>query len=620
MKASAITTTTSQPAAGWHLGKRVQTALMPQGMLGLAVASHHIAPRAHQKYLHEDSLAAMFEDFVEKQGQTQDGGVPKVGVVFFSGSSPLTFALEELQRPEQASLYDPGLSTKDHVLQRNAHPAHMSLQDLAWLKSKGAFDAPSQDISEPLVAAFLDRFFPLYSIVDRDSFVQLHEQQKLPWILLHAVCFIGATFCDSSVVHKAGFKSRWHMRRLYYDKAKVMFDVGYETNRVTLLQTVLVLSFWGPQMQSYWNPCSWIGFAVTIAESLGINRYNPSAQVDARTKGLLRRLWWTLAVRDAYCAALLGRPFRINIAQCDTEMPKLSDFNHDASRTGTACDHDCHTHCLYQIEMVKLSLILRKVVELRFGPSTNPTTVDELHRLSDKWQAELPQELDWSQNSASNNVLASSLRIIFNHHLIFIHMGKPSTADDLGAGVDVDSTSFKIAESAAQSISMTALTLMTNSMVGLMPHEIFPGFFIAGIVFYRRFRQSQDGYAQLYRAALDNCQMVINEARERWDPALWAVKIFDFLLSGAGSVKTAAPAVQWHNEATVTETPLAEDSQVEQDTTEALALPDYNALHSINFESPQFLDGNNQFSDILLMPSYFGPTTDAWFRNDLSFL
>ncbi|EXJ94482.1 hypothetical protein A1O1_02878 [Capronia coronata CBS 617.96] len=560
------------------------------------------------------SLASMFEDFLEKQGHTQEGVVPKLGVIFFSESSPLTFALEELQRSEQASLYDPASHlTKDEMLQPNTHPSHMSIQDISYLKSKAAFDKPSNEISDALVAAFLDRFYPLYSIVDRESFVQLHEQQKLPWILLHAVSFIGATFCDMSTVHKAGFKSRWHMRRSYYDKAKILFDVGYETNKVTLLQTVLMLSFWGPQMKSYWNPCSWIGFGVTIGESLGINRCHPSTRADSKAKGLLRRLWWTLAVRDTYCAALLGRPFRINIAQCDTDMLGLADFNHDPNPAASGSNHDRLTHCLYQIQIAKLSLILRKIVELRFGPSSNSTTIEDLHSMSNQWQAQLPPELDWTRHSSLTSVFAASLRIVFNHHLIFIHMGKPNTATDLSTGLDLNSTSFKIAESAAQMISTTALTLMTNSMVGLMPHEIFPGFFIAGIVFYRRFRESHNEFTQLYRAALDTCQMVMNEARERWDPALWAIKIFDFLLSGTTNAKTA-PSVTLEGENTppVQQVPASEDQEMALENTMDMMLPDNSALHSIDFESPEYDYANRTFNDFLLMPSYFGATPDTW--------
>jgi hypothetical protein len=599
----------SMPRAPPYTGKLLETFHTGSGQRATLLTGNNPAATTADS---RGSLASMFEAFLEKQGHTHEGVVPKLGVVFFSESSPLTFALEELQRSEQASLYDPDSHLgKEDATQQNTHPSHMTPQDISYLNSKCAFDGHSNEVSDALIVAFLERFYPLYSIIDKENFMHLHEQQKLPWILLHAVCFIGATFCDMNIIHKAGVKSRWHLRRSYYDKAKILFDVGYETNKVVLLQTVLMLSFWGPQMKSYWNPCSWIGFGVTIAESLGINRCVPSAQTDTKARGLLRRLWWTLAVRDAYCAALLGRPFRINISQCDTEMLGLLDFNYDLSCEKSTSNPDDHIHCLYQIQIAKLSLILRKIVELRFGPSTNSTTIDDLHNMSNRWQAQLPYQLDWSRNSNLNNVFACSLRIIFNHHLIFIHIGKPSTKLELGLGLDINSTSFKIAESAAQMISTTALTLMTNSMVGLMPHEIFPGFFIAGIVFYRKFRQSDSDFAHLYRASLDTCQMVMNEARERWDPAPWAMRIFDFLLSGTNNLKSTS-ALNLQDGSGGSDMPPIGDDEMNTDNTVPTAMPNDDALHSIDFDSPEFEDMNKTFDDFLLMPSYFGATPDTW--------
>ncbi|KIW87278.1 uncharacterized protein Z519_12181 [Cladophialophora bantiana CBS 173.52] len=561
-----------------------------------------------------NSLAGMFEDFLDNQGHTHEGSVPKLGVIFFSESSPLTFALEELQRSEQRSLYDPVSHINEGgVVQRNTHPSHMSPQDIAYLQSKGAFESPSARISATLVAAFLDRFYPLYSIINKDQFMELHEQQGLPWILLHTVCFIGATFCDISAVHQAGFEGRWHARRFFYDKAKVLFDVGYETNKVVLLQTVIMLSFWGPQMKSFWNPCSWIGFGSTIAESLGINRRNQSTRIDPKSKSLLRRLWWTLAVRDAYCAALLGRPFRINISQCDTEMLDLADFDHDTDCAITNRDSNCHTHYTYQIQVAKLSLVLRKIVEVRFGPPNHSITLQDLHELSNRWQADLPREVDWSLHSTPNNPYATYLRVIFNHHLIFIHLNKPHSADNLSTDQQHDNSVFHIAESAAQMISSTALSLMTNSIVGLMPHEVFPGFFIAGIVFYRQFRQSQQSvYAQLGRAALDNCQMVMNEARERWDPALWAMKIFDFLLSGANGFTKTPSSWALQNPPAGVGPVQSETTQEDPNDGSTIGVPDKNVLHSIDLESPQYEDMNRTLDDFFLIPSYFDSTPDVW--------
>jgi Fungal specific transcription factor domain len=247
------------------------------------------------------SLASMFKEFLNRQGTTNDSIYEKCGIVFLGGTSPLTFALEELLQGKLTNLHDVGVNMSKQSFsqeglagpEQNTHPLHLLPQDIAHRDKKASTRELSTSASGKSNAPLSLRFYPLYSIVNKEEFLKLYEEQKLPWILLHTVCFVGATFCDQGVIHKTGFKKRWHTRRLYYDRAKILFDIGYETNKITLLQTVLMLTFWGPQMKSYWNPCSWVGFAVTIAESLDIHRLRSSAHMSPKDKGLLRRLWWT---------------------------------------------------------------------------------------------------------------------------------------------------------------------------------------------------------------------------------------------------------------------------------------------------------------------------------------
>jgi hypothetical protein len=87
-----------------------------------------------------------------------------------------------------------------------------------------------------------------------------------------------------------------------------------------------MLSFFGPQMNSLYNAYSRLDFAFTITESMGIHRSTSSLQVSSKDKGRVKRLWWTLAIHDAYCAVPPGRPFRIDIPQCDVVMLELEDF------------------------------------------------------------------------------------------------------------------------------------------------------------------------------------------------------------------------------------------------------------------------------------------------------
>jgi hypothetical protein len=482
----------------------------------------------------------MFEEFLKQQNEST---LERHGIVLLGEPSPLTFALEEFQRGRNPRLHHVhnhiGESASMTVIEQDVHPSHLDANDIAYLKAKGAFEYPENATADAFMSAYLERFHPLYSIVNKAQFQRAYRERKLPWILLHGVCFIGATFCANSLIHQSGFKSRAEARCLYYEKTKIQFNLGYEKDKITLLQAAIMLSFCGPQLKNYWNPCTWIGFGVTIAVSLGIHRSSVSANAHSKDKGLLRRLWWTLSIRDAYLSTLLGRSFRINMSISDAELLSPDDFDND-----TGCSHqqsacNCKHSIFYQIQTAKLSLNLRDVLYHRIGPVRPQMTVDELHNQLKNWQSELQPAINWSQHNRPLPTFAVILKILFNYHLILLHMTKPREVMSSMSQTISNEVQSPIAESAASTIASTAVTLMTKSVIFALPHEIFPAFFLAGIILYRQARQLDPASAEVGRASLDNCQIVLNEARESWDPGNWAMHIFEFLLSGPSATDNA---------------------------------------------------------------------------------
>ncbi len=483
------------------------------------------------------SLASMFEAFLERENDNRDRLAPNISLMYFGESSPLTFALEELNHGSAANLHDlgDGLSGSQPLVKqpRGNHPRHCKQEDIAYLNAKGVFTQPEPELLDQLVNAFVEYFYPVYSIVDKSELLESHRAGTVPWILLHAICFIGATFCDSSVMYGLRETSRLNARRSFYDKAHVLFDVGYETYKLVLLQTTIMLTFWGPQMKSYWNPCSWIDLGVTIAGSLGIHRSTVLAHGNSRERGLVRRLWWAVAVRDAYCATLLGRPFRIRMTQCDAEMLNAEDFPQWAE----SCDH-----AVYQIQIAKLSIVLRKINARLFGPDQSPGNVSDLRELLEDWRKQLPPTMQAKISSAStNSAPAAALKLLYHLHNIMIHLGRLGyTSEQPRQNLfDHDPLFAAKTESSAQMIASTAAMLITKRMTNQLPHEVFTGFLLAGIVFYRKLQQRQEYQgslvAQMARASFDNCQLLLNEVRDSWDPAYWILRIFEFLLSTPGS-------------------------------------------------------------------------------------
>ncbi|KAL4969091.1 uncharacterized protein BDV14DRAFT_166275 [Aspergillus stella-maris] len=372
----------------------------------------------------QPSLSAMFKDFVGQAGRED---LCKAKLVLFGEPSPLTFALQ--LRPDQnAGLHDASErvinSDSLAVVEENIHPSHLSVHDIELLKAKGAFTYPPTEILDEMITIFLDSFYPIYSIVNPRDLRKAQQERKLPWILLHSICFIAVTFGEPSIAYKAGFTSRSQARQLYYKRAKVLFDHNYENNKLILLKVAILLSFKGPQMDCYWNPCSWIDLGVTMAVALGIHRKTGPSTASGPFKDpcLLKRIWWTLAVRDAHCSALLGRPFRINMFQCDMEMLTVEDF---ADEHGPLSSCGCRESFEYQVQVAKLSLILRDIVNFRFGPAIEGSTVHLLQCRLATWKGQLPTALQCLPGQLSTHKAAVHLDLLFHYHTMLLHMDQP---------------------------------------------------------------------------------------------------------------------------------------------------------------------------------------------------
>ncbi|KAJ5881349.1 uncharacterized protein N7529_000021 [Penicillium soppii] len=537
----------------------------------------------------------MFAEFLKWKNERLFG---QHGLILFGEPSPLTFALEDLPQdtmPKRQLHYSSESTNESHnldTLQHDVHPSHLDTADIAYLQAKGAFVMPSEKTLEYFVTVFFTKFYPLYSIVEKEALKKALKIGKLPWILIHTVCFIGATFCDLPVIFKSGFDSRFEARKHYYTKAKLMFDTGYETGKVILLQSAIMLSFWGPHLQSYCNPCSWINIASTLAISLGLHRTATHSNSPS-DKGLLRRLWWTLVVRDTFCSILLGRPFRINLSQCNTEAPNIEEF--ETPEDG-----------FYQVQIGHLSLLLRDVVYYRFGPGNIDLSLEKIHANLDTWYLRIRISLEQWPNPPFK--CSTAFELLYNYHVLLLYIESPSVFRRFTDAQPhpPDPQPGTVIESSAIMIASHAINLVSKVEVCDVPHELYPAFFVAGTVLYRQSQNAHPTMSQMSRAHLDNCRTVLNQIRESWDPGNWAMHIFDFLCSDRNITArskdrdTPAAATQTDVNSTITVDQAPPQSMLGGDIT-----LDLNLETMMNGESAEI-------GDYLLMPNFLLPAAEGW--------
>ena len=483
------------------------------------------------------SWNAVFNHLLEDQREGKDV-LDKCSITYLGESFPLSTILQDLQgehtgrpRLHHPRPYDPA---NEQVAESSGgcHPSGIGPHEHAFLEAKGAFSAPANNTMDALVDVFLDRVFPIYPIFNRHEFLAQHRSQKIPWILIHALCSVACLFCPPEVIYRAGFSSRQQARWSFYSKAKALFDMGYETNKVVLLQFTILMSFWGGGPTDNWNFYSWIGMGVTIAETIGCHRSMAGTSIKPQDRSLLKRLWWVLVLRDATSAALIGRPFKVNLDHSDVDALSPEDFEHDmVSPAHPASQRTCYS-VLYQIHVIQLTIILHRIIIARFQPRRErPVPPGYFRQMLEDWRKQLPPELNWSGSVPENlNIFASTLCSMYNHYAILTDLDRCSAEPTLDSPSDGSAEQSMVEEAmneAAQQISSVVCSVVTRSAILLAPHELFHGVFMAAAVFYMQTKSVNQIVAQLGVSGLRNCKLVFQASRETWDPSPWFIKLLD---------------------------------------------------------------------------------------------
>ncbi|KAK5945217.1 hypothetical protein PMZ80_002421 [Knufia obscura] len=207
------------------------------------------------------------------------------------------------------------------IVQAVGHPGHrhffvpaeadksLSSEDLAYLKIKGCFTLPTN--SEQLVRAYLLFVHPSFPVLDGQNFSQEYASggiDSINLLLLWSMFSIAASYVPGH--------ARSAVKESYVQRAKLLFDLAYENDKIVLIQSTLLLSFWFAEAEDIKQSWYWTGIAFGIAQTLGIHRDLKSGSKGGATveRGIWRNIWRCCIVRDTWLAFGMGRPLRWSTA------------------------------------------------------------------------------------------------------------------------------------------------------------------------------------------------------------------------------------------------------------------------------------------------------------------
>ncbi|CUS08759.1 unnamed protein product [Tuber aestivum] len=218
-------------------------------------------------------------------------------------------------------------------------PIKIPLDDLDYLAKKGALTLPEEPLRSELLRSHFDFVHPYMPLLNRKEFLRSvtsddGSKGRISLLLFQAVMFAGSAFVDMESLRAAGYTTRKAARKAFFTKARVLYDFDHEQDRISLVQAILLMTYWYETPDDQKDTWHWMGVAISLSHTIGLHRDPASSNMDPDRKKLWKRIWWSCFMRDRLVALGMRRPTRIKSEDCDVPMLTLDDFSIDTGPDG----------------------------------------------------------------------------------------------------------------------------------------------------------------------------------------------------------------------------------------------------------------------------------------------
>ncbi|OCK78238.1 hypothetical protein K432DRAFT_357177 [Lepidopterella palustris CBS 459.81] len=277
-----------------------------------------------------------------------------------------------------ASSTPPSLDQQAHRYPRYIRPlpAHIGSEDIDYLAKKDALTIPSDELRGLLLRHYVQYVHPFMPILDLEDFLiriaRDDPAKPISFLLFQAVMFVSVAFVPIESLHEAGFTSRKAARKIFFQRVRLLYGLDCEDDRVSLLQALLLMTYWYENPQDIKDTWYWMGISISLAQVLGVHRNPEHLKISPRAKRMHKRIWWSCYIRDRLLALGIRRPTRIR--QQDFNVPMLTpdDFETPSIPHGilrSVCDWPLlqdadlqKTMAMALIEMAKLCVCIGNVL------------------------------------------------------------------------------------------------------------------------------------------------------------------------------------------------------------------------------------------------------------------
>ncbi|KAL2793797.1 fungal-specific transcription factor domain-containing protein [Aspergillus keveii] len=205
--------------------------------------------------------------------------------------------------------------------------------EISFLQAKGALSVPERPSLRVFLRAYVYHVHPYMPILDLHwliaSICDNRAEYRMSLFLLQAILFASVPFVTETFLSVAGYKDRECARRTLFHRAKTLYDFDVEDDKLVVVQGLLLLSLWHGTPDDLSGCWDWAGLSITWALRLGLDRDGePPASRGYKweTRGLRRRIWWSVYIRDRLTALWMQRAARIDDRSFSVPTLTLDDF------------------------------------------------------------------------------------------------------------------------------------------------------------------------------------------------------------------------------------------------------------------------------------------------------
>lgn len=211
-------------------------------------------------------------------------------------------------------------------------PPKIAPDDVAYLRTKGALSVPSFSLQKALLRAYAEYVHPYMPLLDLHDFLTIVDAQdgsrgQTSLFLYQAVMFCATAFVSNKILKEAGYTSRKAARRTFFTKARLLYDFDYESDRLLLVQGLLLMTYWYETPDDQKDTWHWMGVAISLGHTIGLHRNPANTNMPTQRRKLWKRIWWSCFMRDRLIALGMRRPTRIKDEDFDVPMLEEDDFD-----------------------------------------------------------------------------------------------------------------------------------------------------------------------------------------------------------------------------------------------------------------------------------------------------